>query len=339
MKNLLLVVLTLSMTACGWLGIRDRSDDYLRATEIAPIEVPESMDARAVGTLYEIPPVAISEVDFEEFEAPRPLPVSENTFTQVVKIQSLGGKRWIMINVSPAEIWPRLRNTLSSSSIPLTVADGQAGVIETQWLRFRDDDTTSHRYRMTVEPGVQQNSSEIRVLHNSAPVDQEAGVEWSATSSSDEREDEFVRLMANSLASIEETGVVSLLAANIGGGEKVTVLTPADEQPTLRMKIEAERAWASLLAAADRGGFSLIDQNRSAGELLVNYSAESEEKKGFFRRLFSGSDDDKKLFPTHKVRFIEATGHIDVQIFDAEGQPLRSSEALSLVKILRSNLS
>ncbi len=113
----------LTISSCGWLGIRDRSSDYLLAEETAPIVVPAELDAVNLGQAYPIPSIANESAPEATFEVPRPQPISVNTFEQLVKIQSIDDKRWILVNSSPSELWPRVRNALNRNGVPAARAE------------------------------------------------------------------------------------------------------------------------------------------------------------------------------------------------------------------------
>ena len=134
------IFVILSLSGCGWLGLRDRSNDYLLAEETEVTTVPAELDDTALGQIYPIPPIASGSVELVEFEVPRPQPASVNTFEQTVKIQSLEGRRWVLINIPPSEVWPRVRSVLNRSGVPAAVANGSKGVIETVWVKFNNDE-------------------------------------------------------------------------------------------------------------------------------------------------------------------------------------------------------
>ena len=133
----LTAVLVLSLAGCSWLGLRDRGNDYLLAEETEPTVIPAEMQvdrAAALGQLYPIPLIPTTSVEAEGFEVPRPQPASVNTFEQLVKIQTVDGRRWVLINISPSESWPRVRNLLNRNGIPSALAEGSTGIIETVWV-------------------------------------------------------------------------------------------------------------------------------------------------------------------------------------------------------------
>ena len=157
-------------------------------------------------------------------------------------------------------------------------------------------------------------------------------------SNSDSREQDMLTIVANDLASAENFASVSLLAQKIGGDAKVEVITPAAADPYVLVKLGFDRSWASISYAAARGGFVIVDQNRSEGVMYVNYTKPSEVEEGFFSGWFGGSDSD--VLKTNYRVLIETVGaNVEVRIVGAEGESLGQAESLRLLKVLRSNMS
>ena len=48
------ITVILSLTGCGWLGLRDRSNDYLLAEETEVTAIPAGLDRTVVGQIYPI---------------------------------------------------------------------------------------------------------------------------------------------------------------------------------------------------------------------------------------------------------------------------------------------
>ena len=334
-----IALLCMTLIGCGWLGLRDRSNDYLLSEEVAPIAVPEGMDNSNIGQLYPIP--AVSGVDnlTYDYEVPRPHPASVNNFEQVVKIQSFEERRWVLINLAPSEVWPRVRNILSRNGIPTAMADGTLGIIETTGVSFKSDQDNTHRFRFVVESGVQLNSTEISALHQQSPITSENIVKWPMSSDNEEREEDILEMLANDLASTTNYSQVSLLAQKIGGDAKVAIMADEAEEAYISIALSYDRCWASVNYSASRGGFSIVDKNRTAGIIYVNYTPEVEEKVGFFKRLFGGGKKQEMLESNYRILVERAEGLIKVKVRDYEGQQLADSESLRLLGLLRSNLS
>ena len=338
-SNAIIFIFIFSLTSCGWLGLRDRSEDYLLSEETAPTVVPVEMDSAGLGQAYPIPQIEIDSGQLSSYEVPRPQAASVNTFEQLVKIQSFDERRWILINIAPGELWPRLRSVLNRSGVPSARAEGSSGLIETVWVTFNSDEENSHRFRFNITPGVQIDSTEISATHNQVARGEEESGQWPTTSDSDQRELDMMTLVANELAEESNFASVSLLAQDIGGSAKVDILSPKVADPYIRMKLGFDRSWASLVYSAERGGFTTIDKNRSQGELFVNYTEASSEEVGFFGRIFGGGKEQDIIEVNYQILVQTVGSDTEVRVVDAKGNSLTRVEALKLLTIVRSNLS
>ena len=335
----LCIFITVTISGCGWLGIRDRSADYLLAEETEPTVIPAEMDGTKLGQVYPLPKITAQGEISSSFEVPRPQPVSVNTFEQLVKIQSIDDRRWILVNSAPSELWPRIRNALNRNGIPAARAEGSEGIIETIWLSYSSDEENSHRFRVSVAPGMQLNSTEISALHQQQPRGSEDSLPWPDSSDDDKRESDMLSLIANQLASEAGYASVSLLAQDIGGKSKVEIVKPEVADPYILVKLAFDRTWASINYSASRGGFVTIDKNRSEGVFLVNYSSEIEEDEGFFKRWFGGGSDDQIIDANYRILVQGVGANIEVRIVSADGDSINRAEALKLLTILRGNMS
>lgn len=317
---------------------RDRRNDYQLASEMPVLEVPEGADHDALGELYVIAEIPDTSLLLEgSGAAPRPQPLRGSLLDEEVKIQSLGGKRWVLTNRAPSEVWPRIRSILNRNGLPTGFADASAGVLETVWLELKGDEVYKHRFQFRIEPGVQVDSTEVAIVHMRIEKDGEPGA-WPLRSDDDEREKAMANMLARALAGDESSGTVSLLAQSIGGGSKVEIVTPKEADPYILLKLDLDRAWASVGYATGRDGFLLVDQDRSEGVFYVHYGDPDEEKPGFFASLFSG-DEEQRLSVSYLIRLVNTEEGVAVTLVDAEQQVLERTEALRLLKKIRANLS
>lgn len=327
------------ISSCERLGIRDRTGDYRLAEETAPTVIPAEMDAINLGQAYPIPTIT-SEIDPKaSYEVPRPQPISVNAFEQLVKIQSIDDKRWVLVNSSPSELWPRIRNALNRNGVPAARAEGSEGIIETIWLSYNSDEENIHRFRLLISPGVQVNSTEISALHQQKVRGSDEQDDWPNLSDDNKREKDMLSLIANQLASETNYGSVSLLAQEIGGESKVTIVKPDVADPYILVKLPFDRTWASINYSASRGGFITIDKNRSEGIFLVNYTSQLEENNGFFKRWFGSDAQDETIEVNYQI-LVQAVGaNVEVRVVNPNGDSLSATEALELLTVLRGNMS
>lgn len=326
------------LSGCSWLGIDDSRSNYLYSKEVQQMVVPESLDSSKLGQLYPIPQLAQKQISNNSGEIPRPQPISVNAFEQLVKIQKIDDRRWILVNSSPSKLWPRIRNILNKSGLPTSAVNASAGIIETDWLSYRSDIESEHRFRFTITPGVQLSSTEISVLHQQKPISQ-IQQDWNQTSDLDSKEEDMVSFLAGELAATPKFASVSLLAQTIGGSSKVQIVNPEAADPFIQVNLDFERTWASINYSAVRGGFSLVDLDRSQGQILVAYSNELEAKPtGFFSWLGFGTDTDV-IEASYRILVQDTGNAIEIRLVSMDGDSLERAQALKLLNIVRNNMS
>lgn len=358
---------------------RDRGDDYLNADVIAPMALPPGVAADNIEQLYMIPTIQNNEVETGgSFEVPRPQSLSDNAFTDKVKIQKLGERRWILVNAPPAQVWPQVRGFLSRNNLEVVYTDATTGTIETGWLRFQDDEANKDKYRLQIEQGVQPDSTEIHVRHVSVSreVPGSGQVNWPELSANPERESWMMDELAATIASDTNSQAASLLAQTIGLSDKVSVET-VNGEPLLLLGLGYSRSWATVGYALQKDGFKLWESDDAIGIFYVNFTEEkpAEPEPGFFGRLFGGdktetvdqspytlpqvlgnlqldNEQDRQIFsqissnssqqltdvPGYLVVVRGREGEVNIRIRDAYAQPLPAKDARKLLNIIRNNL-
>src|SRR5690606_20794722 len=150
----------------------------------------------------------------------------------------------------PGELWPRVRSFLNNNNLAVAEADISRGIIDSHWVQFKTDMSTSDRYRVLIDQGVQPDTSEIHILHHSVQgtVDPDEPRPWPTVSTSAEREAWLLDELAATLAADETIGGTSMLAQSIGGEAKSALLVEKNE-PVMRIRLNEERAKATLYHA------------------------------------------------------------------------------------------
>ncbi len=338
----LLVAALLPLAGCGWLTsddgmFRDRGEDYRRARLDAPLELPGDVNATAMDDALAIPSGGDHHPLSGAFEVPRPEPLDGDPSADLVRIQSLGGERWLLVDIDPGEVWPRVRQFLLNSQLAVGRIDATAGLIETVWLQPQDGGR--ERYRFRIEQGVQRGSSEVFVLQQAG-----GGDSWPARSGNDAREAEMVRALAQFIADSGASGAVSMLAQRgLASAGKVSLVR--GNTPALKLQLAGDRAWASLDLALPKAGFAVEDRNQQQSQFWVRYapSDEEQEEKGWFDWLFGSDDDlfedDKTVYLVTMAEAEAEAGAVLIRIRREDGQPLPVADAERLLQQLKGHLS
>lgn len=362
-----LVALTGCETLFGHDGyFRNRGDDYLKSEALEPLKVPDDLEYRPQEELYRIPPVTAEDTSAfdEQFDVPRPQTLAANQGGDLVKIQKLGERRWVLVGTQPSEVWPRIRAFMAANGLVMALADTRQGLIETAWLEFSDNTSIRHKYRIQVDRGVQPDTAEIHIRQVSRPAgDTPEQISWPERSTDAGYEDIMINELAGYLAS-DVTGVTSLMAQGIGGSTKVRMLK-IDGEPALAMELDFTRAWATIGFAIEKDGYVRFDESMSNSIYYIGYADPDDDgfwgiggagtpetdytleqlmanltfdKAAVGENLFVQGHQPIKKVPGYLLVFTGTDGDLTLRIRDGYGQPLSKREAKQLLAILRRNL-
>lgn len=272
------------LSGCGIFA--DHSRDYQRAATIKPIVLPPGVQSQPLEPLYPIPKIAEQEVNLADLgsgSAPRPDPLSKNLEEAKVKIQKVGNDRWILAEAPSGQIWPLTQSFLAEFGFSLAKTQAAVGLIETNWMEFKDEVGQLHRFSIRIEQGVHPDTTEVHILEQQTAKSSAPGnPAWPAESSNPSRETWLVDNLANSLALGITNRSASLLGQTVGGDVK-SGLTLYQGEPVLRLRLPLDRAKASLSRALESEGFVKWGQSDDAMVYLQGY-ADQESPPGWFAR-------------------------------------------------------
>jgi outer membrane protein assembly factor BamC len=272
------------LSGCGMFS--DHSRDYQRAASIKPIVLPAGVQGQILEPLYPIPKIAEQEVNLADLgngTAPRPDPLSKNLEEAKVKIQKVGNDRWILAEAPSGQIWPLTQSFLAEFGFSLAKTQAAVGLIETNWLEFKDEVGQLHRFTIRIEQGVHADTTEVHVLEQQTTKSTAPGnPAWPAESSNPTREAWLIDNLANSLALGITNRSASLLGQTVGGDIK-SGLTLYQGEPVLRLRLPLDRAKASLSRALESEGFVKWGQSENGLVYLEGY-ADQESPPGWFAR-------------------------------------------------------
>ena len=300
------MLLTL-LTACGIPGldkigltgeeglIRDRVGDYRDAPILPRMEVPQELDSYTIDQLYVIPQsvAAASEGDPCD-EVPMPKPI-ETRRREGVIIQNLGDSRWILLDATPAQVWPLVRDFWSRLSIALDYENPSSGIAETAWVEVNAEPLLRHKYRISIEPGLHSGYAEIYVKHLSnlrtdpIPV----VITWPEVSDSEDRERQITDALSQYLADrndVYQASTSSLLAGSIEAERKANIVPAAEGaegKEALELRINYGRAWVQVRQSIERAEIEITEADRDQALITVRFAGivEQEDEPGFFGRL------------------------------------------------------
>ncbi len=302
MKALLVLTLLTILPGCGLFGkdgyFRDRGDDYLKAESLPPLELPASLDDKTIEDIYFVPPIDQYAQRPADFVVPRPQALVAGEFEDLIIIKTLDPDQWILVRLVPGQVWPRLKDFLLSRGMGVARENGSSGIIETPW-RSKPAEELQERYRFRVEQGLQRNTAEVHLLQmQRAPAPESVATDWPVQSDDIQQERATLEQFAQYLADTADVNAaVSLMGQGIDTSRRL-YLTSGDD-PAILAEVEAVRGWASLVYAADKAGFEVVQQDAQAGTMLVSLDPQMKPvKKGMWQRFYEAvkpADSDKAM--------------------------------------------
>lgn len=305
----LIVAAAVALSGCGRDGYYyDRSAEYQAAEMSQPLELPDARRSSRYQNAMPVPDASNDFVAEGDFEVPRPQPLagSRDDDLPYVELREAGGDRWLLVNASPGGVWPQLQGFVESRGLTVTSLDASQGRIVTRQADFR------------VRQGLRNGTSEVRC---SAP---------------DAAGQCLTALQGYLDSRSEQASGVSLAAQSLAQEERVRLLK-RDGRWQLQLALGIDRAWSELHYQLSNNftgeGRKLVDQNRSAGDFLVDYTPR-EDDSGWFD--WFGGDAQSRRYRLHVAS--AGDGESRVTVAAADDRALTDSEARTVLDALASTL-
>ena len=324
---------------------RDRGGAYLEAQAVSQMEIPETLDSYTLDQLYVIPEQIVTiAAPFEEIPMPKPI---ETRRREGVIIQSLATNRWILIDATPGQVWPLVRDYWTELQIILDFENPSNGIMETAWVEVDNDQEKRHKYRVAIEPGLHSGYSEIYIVHmenlRTEPIP--LVLNWPQYSDSEDLEREIMSSISQYLADrndIYQASTASLLAGSIEAESKANIVENESGKQVLELKIDYDRAWVQIREALETAEILIVDSNRDENFFNVRFSGLTEEGNdpGFIRRIFGGDDEDTEVEEQDfSVRLLENDDVINVITEALETSGEANQLTVELLQVINDNLT
>ena len=324
-RSLVIITQALLLTSCGWFMSADqeKSNSYISVVAQKPLEIPEGLSADRIRDPFPVPLVAEQvNPDFYPKRPPLPDALYANDNRKEVRIQKLGGRRWLALPESPTTAWPKIKQFFADNGVDLLFEDTDSGRLETEGLRITQDNYRDvvrsilaeepvspdglHKIILEVQSGLQTNSSEIRLRHYYLSQDTAGKSSGRASmgdpSDSVQGEEKLLSDLGSYVAARVAELTVSRVALTIGGSAKTNIRRDAQGRPVLQMSLDKDRAWATLGQAvrnAGLAGITSVSEDPADREIVIRVPRGlliGENGRGFFCRItFScGNKSDSK---------------------------------------------
>jgi len=273
---------------------KNHGKDYLEAAPLAELKIPETLDQPQFTPLFPVAELSATDefgdtLVLREYEVPRPDSPYNSEVSFGVKIQKLGENQWLSVGVPTNQAWPSVQNYLAVNSIPIIKSSAPSGLIETDWLKFNNDDGNAVRFRVLIDKGLYPETTEIHITQNQVAYSDKGLPQdsaWPSKSDDFERESWLLRQIAEHLASSIDNSSASLLGQDVGGPVKAQFQREGGE-PSMRMRLDQERAWVTVAQATRGNGFVQWETNKKLGVIYAGFDPELTKEKGFWGKAFS----------------------------------------------------
>ena len=311
---------------------------WQRDARVSSLEVPPDLSRSGVRDAYPIPGARAQEGTRESV-----LPGVEG-----MRIERDGRLRWLVAAAEPADLWPGIRDFWQRQGFALEIDDPVVGVIETGWAekrvqlpvggvrkwlerfkRFAYTYGVRDRFRTRVERGAEDGETEIQVTHRGAQeVVRGESYAWAPRPSDPALEAEMLgRLMHFLAGGGAPAGQTAAPPAAVPADDAgVEVMEDASDGKYIRLDEGFDQGWRVVRRALDRGGFTVVDLDRSAGFFLVRYidpdAPAAKKRSGLARLAFWRGQNERELPEEVEFRVVvegDAEPPTRVVVRDAEG--------------------
>lgn len=356
------LIVLLAVTGCRWMNddkgiFVNRDDDYIDMVERSSLVVPSDLQSTKVADPYPIPrtPRQLNP-EYYPTRPPRPDAIFANDNRDEVRIQRLGDRAWLVIPEAPTTVWPKVKQFLAENGIRVSGEMSEYGRIDTQWL-----DTSAESYRdiirtiireaketdgflqgedrllIRVEPGLRESTSEIYVRHeNDALGLPSVGVIDlnSIKSLIPAAEIDALSEIGAYIAAKVSEQTVSMVAQEITGQVKSSVERDEQGTPVLELRLDYDRAWATVGQALNRAEVEVenLDQIEGVYYVRIPDSVLTGEEKGWLSGLLSRGKDGYEL-QLHVREAAEMIYHVNV--LDNKADPVEREFGQEVLTMLR----
>jgi len=342
----LLVALTVAATVSGCGMLESKKVDYQSAAQrpASTLAVPPDLVSPNSDNRYAVPKV--EDTNASDFERSRTtttaasndvLPAQDNAH-----IERAGTQRWLVVNATPEQVWPVIRDFWLESGFIIDKESPATGVMETDWAEDRAkipqdfvrrtlgkvldglySTPERDKFRTRVEKGA-NGTTEIYVSHRGMEEvydgpDQNRTV-WQPRPSDPGLEAEMLRRLMVRFG-IDEKKAEAMLAQP-AATETARIVGTGDSR-VLQLDDGFDQAWRRVGLALDRSGFVVEDRDRSQGIYYVRYvdpqvDNEGKKEEGVLSKLAFWKGDKKPADPSQKIRVMVVAAGAGSQVTIAD---------------------
>jgi len=309
------LLLLTAVSGCSML--EDRSERYVTAKEIPPLELPEGADTSRFRQLMPIREVrAADSSTLYSSEVPRPPDMTSEILDQNYAIEELDGKAWLLVNDVPGQVWPVVNAYMANRGLGVSHDNPQLGLLQSEVVNYsprarqllelpenpgRGEASTVLQVR--IAPGVRRKTTEIQVrrvsfAHTPVQLGTWAGADDEPTPEALALQKRILADIGEFLKSREDNKSFSRAASVMTSTPLVRLMVSESDQPVgIRMSLDYGRSWAEVQRALTEAGIPVLDLNRSEGWVHVDFRDPGDRSSG----MFGWFSDKEKPRHTHTI--------------------------------------
>ena len=315
-------------------GLSGDTIDYRgAATKSKPLEVPPDLSQLSRDTRYQPQGgvVSASTATTAPAAATATAPAAPSVAVPGdagMRVERLGQQRWLVVSMTPEQLWPQLKAFWEQRGFNLAVDDAKVGLMETNWAENRAklpndlirntlgklvgnawDTGERDQFRTRIERTA--TGSEIYIVHRGMQEvysdDRRENTTWRARPSDPQLEAEMLSRLMVTLGAKEAPARAQVAAApeTPARARSVVVANAA----AIEIDDPFDRAWRRVGLALDRGGFTVEDRDRALGVYYVRYvdpRNAGKEEPGFWARL-TGDTSNSQAAVRYRIA-VKGTG-------------------------------
>lgn len=375
------------LSGCGSATVQEMLPDqtlaYKKSREASEnLELPPNLRTGAFDDAMDVPPLDGGGATYSEFASGRTrrqatagsadvLPTVPN-----VELRRSGSERWLEVQATPQQVWPRVIAFWRQQGILLVEQDPGVGVMKTDWIENRAEipqdfltrqlrkvvdglyaTSTRDQYRVQLEAGPRTGTTEVRLTHKgmeeklvTSTLGDSQRTVWEPSGTDAGRESEMLRRLMLFLGASEEQAKRAAAAAGPPGSagtaappaSPARVVTEGGSQ-VLVINDEYRRGWRMVGSALDRVGFSVEDRDMSRGVYYVRYQDADARAAGQERTLASRiafwRKDDIDRVKQYQIRVQGDSTQTRVAVLDANGNSDSSPAAGRILTLLAEQMN
>lgn len=285
-----------------------------------------------------------------------------------VKLEGSGDHHWLLVDATPAAVWPKVREFWIQNGFTLKTEDPSTGVMETDWAVNTADipknfltgllgkvmptvnsASTRDKFRTWLEPGSKPGTTEIHISHR--------GLQAKVVGNM--RDADYIgwvprppdpgatAAMLNKLMvylGVDQQKAKQQMAAAHTNAPRAQLVHEANGAVALKLPEDFSRAWQRTGLALDRGGFTVEDRDRSRGVYYVHYidpnnKGESGGSSWLSKlKFWSSNDNKKKASEEYLISLVGAESSTRVVVLDKQGKRDTSPTATRILNLLHKQL-